>query len=47
MANSGATNNVYLIRKSDSAIFSIPVGIAPYSLGDMTGYAYDNYSRVP
>ncbi|MFH1231008.1 MAG: Ig-like domain-containing protein [Planctomycetota bacterium] len=40
-------SNVTRIVKSTLATTTIRVGSAPYSLGDMTGYAYDNYSRVP
>ncbi|MFH1230430.1 MAG: hypothetical protein V1709_02920 [Planctomycetota bacterium] len=41
------SNNVTRILKADSSKTTIAVGSYPWSLGDMTGYAYDNYSRVP
>jgi hypothetical protein len=41
------TNNVTRIQKSDLSTTNITVGTGPWSLGDMTGFAYDNYSRVP
>jgi DNA-binding beta-propeller fold protein YncE len=49
VANHGSPsgNNVSRILKSDSTKVTITVGTGPFSLGDMTGYAYDNYSRVP
>ncbi|MFH1230277.1 MAG: polymorphic toxin-type HINT domain-containing protein [Planctomycetota bacterium] len=40
-------SGVIRIRKSDSATTNITVGSGLISLGDMTGYAYDNYARVP
>ncbi|MFH0888011.1 MAG: hypothetical protein V1871_02235, partial [Planctomycetota bacterium] len=43
----GASNNVTRILKSDLTKTTVAVGTLPYSFGDMTGYAYDNYSRVP
>ncbi|MFH0889057.1 MAG: putative Ig domain-containing protein [Planctomycetota bacterium] len=47
--NNGSSN-VTRITKSTSAITNIALGITSgpgFSFGDMTGYAYDNYSRVP
>ncbi|MFH1230469.1 MAG: hypothetical protein V1709_03125 [Planctomycetota bacterium] len=41
------SNNVTRITKATNATTTIAVGISPYSLGDMTGYAFDNYSRTP
>jgi len=41
------SNTVTRILKSDLSTTNIAVGTGPYSVGDMTGYAYDNYSRVP
>ncbi|MFH1230275.1 MAG: hypothetical protein V1709_02130 [Planctomycetota bacterium] len=46
VANYGS-NTVTRITKTNNATANIAVGSRPYSLGDMTGYAYDNYSRVP
>ena len=40
VANWGG-NNCTRIKKSDSTQTTIAVGTRPYSLGDMTGYAYD------
>jgi hypothetical protein len=40
------SNNVTRIKKSDLTTTNIPVGIVPFSLGDMTGYAYDFFFRV-
>ena len=40
------SNNVTRILKSDLTKTTIAVGTNPYSLGDMTGYAYNNYSRI-
>ncbi|MFH1230185.1 MAG: hypothetical protein V1709_01670 [Planctomycetota bacterium] len=42
--NDGAVTR---ILKSDLSVTSIGVGSQPFSAGDMTGFAYDNYSRVP
>jgi YVTN family beta-propeller protein len=39
------SNNVTRITKSNSATTNITVGTVPDSIGDMTGYAYDNYSN--
>ncbi|MFA5795419.1 MAG: LamG-like jellyroll fold domain-containing protein [Candidatus Brocadiia bacterium] len=46
VANEGAGsgNTVTRIKKSDSTTTAITVGNQPSSVGDMTGYAYDNYS---
>ncbi|MFH1231029.1 MAG: hypothetical protein V1709_05975 [Planctomycetota bacterium] len=41
------SNNVTRILKADLSTTTIAVGTDPYSVGDMTGYAYDNYSLVP
>jgi YVTN family beta-propeller protein len=46
VANTG-DGTVTRILKSNSTTTTITVGSAPYSMGDMTGYAYDNYARVP
>ncbi|MFH0889255.1 MAG: hypothetical protein V1871_08630 [Planctomycetota bacterium] len=45
VANYG-DDTVTRITKSTSATTTIAVGTRPYSFGDMTGYAYDNYSRT-
>jgi YVTN family beta-propeller protein len=45
--NSSGANSVTRILKSDLSTTNITVGTRPYSLGDMTGYAFDNYSWVP
>jgi YVTN family beta-propeller protein len=47
VVNNGS-NNVTRIQKSDYTTTTIPSsGTSPYSLGDITGYAYDNYSQGP
>ncbi|MFH0888947.1 MAG: hypothetical protein V1871_07060 [Planctomycetota bacterium] len=46
VSNYGSAN-VTRILKTDSSPTNITVGSVPFSLGDMTGYAYNNYSRVP
>jgi DNA-binding beta-propeller fold protein YncE len=46
VANS-VSNTVTRILKSDLSTTNIAVGTGPVSLGDMTGYAYDNYSQGP
>ncbi|MFH1231523.1 MAG: Ig-like domain-containing protein [Planctomycetota bacterium] len=46
VANWGS-NTVTRITKATNATTTIAVGDTPISQGDMTGYAYDNYSRVP
>ncbi|MDI6788540.1 MAG: glycine-rich protein, partial [Planctomycetota bacterium] len=38
-------SNVTRILKSDLTTTTIGVGSYPYSLGDMTGYTYDNYAK--
>jgi hypothetical protein len=40
-------NNITRILKSNLSTTTIAAGNSPSSMGDMTGYAYDNYSRVP
>jgi hypothetical protein len=47
VTNNTYSGNVTRIVKSTLATTNIAVGRESYSLGDMTGYAYDNYSRVP
>ncbi|MEK7449454.1 MAG: hypothetical protein AAB019_08220 [Planctomycetota bacterium] len=39
------SNNVTRIKKSDLTTTLIAVGSNPVSLGDMTGWAYDNYAK--
>ncbi|MFH1230165.1 MAG: hypothetical protein V1709_01570 [Planctomycetota bacterium] len=46
VANFGS-GTVTRILKSNLNTTTIQVGSQPFSAGDMTGYAYDNYSRVP
>ena len=46
VANNGS-NNVTRITKADLTTTTIAVGTGPNSLGDMAGYAYDNYSTKP
>jgi YVTN family beta-propeller protein len=41
------SDTVTRILKADSTKTNIAVGSYPYSTGDMTGFAYDNYSWVP
>lgn len=41
-----ASNSITRILKSDSSTTTIGVGTSPESLGDMTGYAYDNYTHI-
>ena len=42
----GSGNTVTRILKSNSSTINITVGTGPLSLGDMTGYAYDNYATI-
>ncbi|MDI6788226.1 MAG: fibronectin type III domain-containing protein, partial [Planctomycetota bacterium] len=42
-----ASSTVTRILKSDLSATTIGIGGNPWSLGDMTGYAYDNYSNAP
>ncbi|MEW6026546.1 MAG: fibronectin type III domain-containing protein [Planctomycetota bacterium] len=42
VANYSTNNNIIRIKKSDLTTTTIAVGSYPYSLGDMTGFAYDN-----
>jgi YVTN family beta-propeller protein len=39
------SSNITRILKADSTTTTITVGLGLYSLGDMTGYAYDNYAK--
>ncbi|MFH1231555.1 MAG: hypothetical protein V1709_08690 [Planctomycetota bacterium] len=45
VANYVFSGNVTRILKSDLTTTTIAVGTQPISLGDMTGYAYDNYAK--
>ena len=41
------SDNATRIVKSTSVTTTIGVGDYPYSIGDMTGYAYDHYANKP